>query len=166
MYQGEIPPLSCRSLIETCVVPILLCGCENWSLCDSSLKILNSFLGKLCKRITVSMIVVDCLSGQVRCLTRRLCFLRWIIDHSSANHADTLSSRLLFALSDDIESVCLIRECLGLEEQLDIKFTCLLLISNSGSNKKCGPSLRQIRDQIDTNFFYLKNYIVTKRTRD
>ena len=44
-------------------------GCENWCLCDSSLKILNSFLGELCKRIlklpkwysnTASVIVTDC----------------------------------------------------------------------------------------------------------
>ena len=119
-YQGAISPLSCRSLIETCVVPILLYGCENWSLCDSSLKILNSFLGEFCKRIlklpkwysnTASMIVLDCPSAEARCLTWKLCFLRRITDQSSASHADTLSSRILLALSDDIESVCLIREC-------------------------------------------------------
>ena len=51
VYQSAIFLLSCRSLLETCVVPILLYGCENWSLCDSSLKILNSFLGELCKRV-------------------------------------------------------------------------------------------------------------------
>ena len=112
VYQGAISPLSCRSLVETCVMPILLYGCENWSLCDSSLKTLNSFLGELSKRVlrlpkwcsnTASMIVMDCLSAKARCLTRKLCFLRWITDSSS----DTLSSQTLFALSDDIESVCL-----------------------------------------------------------
>ena len=46
VYQGAISPLSCRSLVETCVMPILLYGCENWPLCDSSLKTLNSFLCK------------------------------------------------------------------------------------------------------------------------
>ena len=96
------------------------------------------------------MIVMDCLSAQARCLTRKLCFLRRITDHSSASHADTLSSRILFALSDDIESVCLIRECLELEEHFDIKFTRLLLTSNSVSNEECKPSPRQIRDQINT----------------
>ena len=30
VYQGAISPLSCRSLVETCM-PILLYGCENWS---------------------------------------------------------------------------------------------------------------------------------------
>ena len=41
-YQGNISPLSCRSVIETCVMPIPLYGCESWSLCDSSLKALKS----------------------------------------------------------------------------------------------------------------------------
>ena len=46
-HEGTISPLSCRSVIETCIMPILLYGCECWYLCDSSLK---AFLGELCKR--------------------------------------------------------------------------------------------------------------------
>ena len=124
VYQGAISPPSCRSVVETCVMPILLYGCENWSLCDSSLKVLNSFLGELGKRAlrlpkwysnTASMIVMDMLSAEARCLIRKLCFLQRITDHSSVI-ADTLSSQILFALSDDIKSVCLDRECLELEE--------------------------------------------------
>ena len=156
VYQGAISPLSChslvescRSLVETCVMPILLYGCENQSLCDSSLKTLNSFLGELCERVlgllkwysnTASMIVMDCLSAEAR-----------ITDSSS----DTLSSQLqtLFALSNDIESVCLIRECLELEEHLNTNFTHSLLISssNSESDKESRPSPRQIKDQIARN---------------
>ena len=158
VYQGAISPLSCRSLVETCVMPILLYGCENWSLCYSSLEILNSFLGELCKRIlrlpkwysnTASMIVMDCLSAEARCLTRKPCFLRRITDSSS----DTLSLQTLFALSDDIESVCLIRECLELEEHLNTNFTHPLLISSSDSesDKESRPSPRQIKDQIARN---------------
>ena len=149
--------LSCRSLIETCVMPILLYGCENWSLCDSSLKALNSFLGELCKRAlrlpkwysnTASMIVMDCQSAEARCLTRKLCFLRWITDSS-----DILSSRTLAALSNDIESVCLIRECVELEEHLNTNFTHSLLISSSNpeSGEVDRPSTRQIKDQIARN---------------
>ena len=158
VYQGAISPLSCHSLVETCVMPILLYGCENWLLCYSSLKILNSFLAELCKRVlrlpkwysnTASMIVMDCLSAKARCLTRKLCFLRRITDSSS----DTLSSQTLFALSDDIESVCLIRECLELEEHLNTNFTHPLLISSSDSesDKESRPSPREIKDQIARN---------------
>ena len=139
-------------------MPILLYGCENWSLCDSSLKTLNSFLGELCERVlglpkwysnTASMIVMDCLSAEAHCLTRKLCFLRRITDSCS----DTLSSQTLFALSDDIESVCLIRECLELEEHINTNFTHSLLISssNSESDKESRPFPRQIKDQIARN---------------
>ena len=110
VYQGAISPLSCRSLVETCVMPILLYVCENWPLCYSSLKILNSFLGELCKRVlrlpkwysnTAPMIVMDCLSAEARCLTRKLCFLRWITDSS-----DTLSSQTLLILL--VHELCLL----------------------------------------------------------
>ena len=67
------------------------------------------------------MIVMDMLSAEARCLIRKLCFLRRITDHSSVN-ADTLSSQILFALSDDIESVCLVHECLELEDQFETIF--------------------------------------------
>ena len=125
-------------------MPILLYGCENWSLCDSSLKALNSFLGELCKRAlrlpkwysnTASMIVMDCKSAEALCLTRKLCFLLQITDSS-----DTISSRTLVALSNDIESVCLIRECVELEEHLNTNFTHSLLISSS--NPKSGEEYR------------------------
>ena len=94
------------------------------------------------------MIVMDCLSAEARCLTRKLCFLRRITDSS-----DTLSSQTLFALSDDIESVCLIRECLELEEHLNTNFTHPLLISSSDSesDKESRLSPRQIKDQIARN---------------
>ena len=139
-------------------MPILLYGCENWSLCDSSLKVPNSFLGELGKRSralrlpkwysnTASMIVMDMLSAETRYLIRKLCFLRRITDHSSVI-ADTLSSQILFALSDDIKSVCLVRECLELEEHFETNFTQLLLTSNSESNEESRPSSRQIRDLI------------------
>ena len=80
------------------------------------------------------------LPAEARCLIRKLCFLRRITDHYFVN-SDTLSSQILFALSADIESVCLVRECLELEEHFETNFTQLLLTSNSESS-------RQIRDLI------------------
>ena len=74
-----------------------------------------------------------------------LCFLRRITDSSS----DILSSQTLFALSDDIESVCLIRECLELEEHL------LISSSNSELDKESMPPPRQIKVQIAKNDKYL-----------
>ena len=75
------------------------------------------------------------LPAEARCLIRKLCFLRRITDHYFVN-SDTLSSQILFALSADIESVCLVRECLELEEHFETNFTQLLLTSNSESNEE------------------------------
>ena len=31
-FQGDLSPLSTKSVINTCVLPVLLYGCENWIL--------------------------------------------------------------------------------------------------------------------------------------
>ena len=38
VFQGDLSPLSTKSVIETCVVPILLYGSENWILTDGLLQ--------------------------------------------------------------------------------------------------------------------------------
>ena len=89
------------------------------------------------------MIVMDCQAAEARCLTKKLCFLRRIRDTS-----DTLSSRTLEALSDDVESVCLIRECLELEERLNVNLTRSLLTPNPDLDM---PSVTQVKKQITSH---------------
>ena len=48
--QGDLSPLSTRSIIETCVMPILLFGSENWIVSGGIREQLESFLGELAKR--------------------------------------------------------------------------------------------------------------------
>ena len=50
VFQGDLSPLSGRSVVETCILPILFYGAENWCLSHHSLEILDSFLGGDCKR--------------------------------------------------------------------------------------------------------------------
>ena len=42
-FQGKLNPISTRCIFETCVVPVLLYGCENWILTDSLLHKLEMF---------------------------------------------------------------------------------------------------------------------------
>ena len=51
VFCGDISPLSSRSVLETCVMPILLYGSENWILTESIPKKLESLQGELAKRI-------------------------------------------------------------------------------------------------------------------
>ena len=74
--------------------------------------------------------------AKARCLIRKLPFLRRITDCSPVN-ADTLSLRTLFALSDDIGSVCLVRECLELEDHFETN-------SPTGTKNKLPCSYMQI----------------------
>ena len=46
-FQGDLSLLSTRSVIETCVVQVLLYGCENWILSDVLIDQLNCLLGEL-----------------------------------------------------------------------------------------------------------------------
>ena len=49
--KGQLNPISGRSIYETCVIPTLLFGCENWVLTDSMLHQLESFQGEIGCRI-------------------------------------------------------------------------------------------------------------------
>ena len=46
-FQGGLNPLSTGSIIQTCVMPVLMYGSENWLL---TINQLDSFLGEMAKR--------------------------------------------------------------------------------------------------------------------
>ena len=50
-FQGDLNPLSTCSIFETCVLPILLYGCETWLLDSSCLAVLESFQCEIGRRI-------------------------------------------------------------------------------------------------------------------
>ena len=50
-FQGKLSPLSCCSIVETSILPILLYGVENWVLSPDSIQMLESFQGEIAKRI-------------------------------------------------------------------------------------------------------------------
>ena len=43
VFQGDLSPLSFRSVVEVCVMPILMYGCENWIVSEELLRRLESF---------------------------------------------------------------------------------------------------------------------------
>ena len=50
-FQGSLSPISSVSIIETCILPFLLYGAENWILTPVLIDRLESFQGELAKRI-------------------------------------------------------------------------------------------------------------------
>ena len=119
-------------MVETCILPILLYGAENLCLSQNSVQMLDSFLGELSKRLlklsrwysnTPASIVIGLRSARALCLTRKLNFLKKITDSNS----ETVSSRTLTSLSDDLGSICLIRVCWDLEKFFNSNFTSAIL---------------------------------------
>ena len=50
-FQGKLNPLSGKTIFDTCVIPVLLFGSENWILTDSQLDHLEAFQGEIGRRI-------------------------------------------------------------------------------------------------------------------
>ena len=95
---------------------------------------LDSFLGALCKRIlklpqwysnTPASIVVGLQSARALCLIRKLNLLMKI---TADELGETVSSRTFAALSDDVDSVCLVRECRDLEQFFSTGYASALLL--------------------------------------
>ena len=51
VFQGDISPLSSREVIESCVMPVLLYGSENWILTDALIRRLEASQTELVKRV-------------------------------------------------------------------------------------------------------------------
>ena len=43
-FQGDLGPLLGRSVVETCVLPVLVYGCENWILSEGDLELYTGSL--------------------------------------------------------------------------------------------------------------------------
>ena len=43
VFQGDLNPLSSRSMLETCVMPIMLNSCENWQMTHALVERVETF---------------------------------------------------------------------------------------------------------------------------
>ena len=100
LFQGDLSPLSSRSVVEACILPIFL---ENWCLSQNSIQMLDT-LGELCKRLlklpkwysnTTASIVIGLRLAQALSLTSKLYFLRKI---SLDKNSKSMISRSLIHL--------------------------------------------------------------------
>ena len=121
VFQGELSSMSCHSVVETCVLPILLYGCENWCLTSKHLEKLESFLGEVSKRLlqlprwynnTPATVICGFKSITSHCLCRKLNYLHKLTNEERSGN---IGNETFKALLDDVESICLVRECRELE---------------------------------------------------
>ena len=152
LFQGDLSPLSGRSMVDTCILPILMYGAENWCLSQNSIQVLDSFLGELSKRLlklpqwysnTPACIAAGQRSARALCLTKELNFLQKL---SAKDTNKAVSAQTLASLSDDINSTCLVRECRDLEHYFGTDFTSAILQEGTDS---C-PHPHEIKEDISS----------------
>ena len=119
------------SIVETCILPILLYGVENWVLSPESIRMLESFQGEIAKRIlqlpkwysnTAAIVALGQNSLHSVCTIRKLRFLNRVMTNEQS-----ICHRAFSAMVDDVESLSLVRECRDLEERYKTNFTSAIL---------------------------------------
>ena len=120
-FHGKLNPLSGKTIFDTCVIPILLFGSENWMLTDSLLDRLEAFQGEIGRRILklsqfhstlATQIALKWPSVSARILIGKLCLL------SKVSSGEGLNWLLCF-LQPDPQSLRIVQECRSLEAKLD-----------------------------------------------
>ena len=133
-FQGDLnPPPSSKSIIESCVMPVLLFGCENWILSETCLHTLEAFLGELAKRalkwpmnftITSAILALEMETMRSRLVCRKLSFLKRLLGDSATG----VGSIAMRSLVDNVESLCLVKECHEIETHYGTNFTDTVLV--------------------------------------
>ena len=131
-FQGDLNLLSTGSVVETCVMPVLMYESENWSLMERCFDLLVSFLGEIAKRAlkwpkhfskSADLLTTGVEGMHSRLLTRKLGFLRWHL----VEEASGIGTFIVTSMLDDPDSLCIVQECRDLEEEYGTKFTYNIL---------------------------------------
>ena len=119
------------------MMPVLLYGSENWILMDALLRRLEAFQAELVKRVlkwpkyhsnTAAIAVLDVPTMKCRVLERKLGFLMRVMAGEW--------KRTVLALCDDVESICLVRECREMEELFGTHFASDIIKKETTCNLK------------------------------
>ena len=123
-YLGRSNVLTAKAIVETCMLPTLLYGAENWILNDESLRLLESFQAEIGRRILrlskrhsqlSVLLAFSWPSMKARILCQKLSFLCRIL--SSEN--DIIATRMLPTLaSQDVYRLGIVQQCIALDSKL------------------------------------------------
>ena len=145
-FQGQLNPISGRSIYETCVIPVLLFGCKNWVLTNSMLHQLESFQGEIGRQILK-------LTRHHSTLSTRLA-LRWpsvtarilisklgLLLSKLSERGDSIGGQIFSGLPH--ESLRIVQECRYLEEKLSCQGCTDVLLSSQSSRKEMKRKILQ-----------------------
>ena len=143
-FHGKLNPISSKTIFDTCVVPILLYGCENWILTSSSLDRLEAFQGEIAflgRRILKLSKFHSSLSTRLalrwpsvaaRILIRKLNLLSRI----SSEEESTSGRSFSHLAATDPQSLRIIQECRSLEGKLNCQGTTDSVLNSESSPKE------------------------------
>ena len=132
LFLGKLNPLSAKSVIECCIMPVLMYGSESWILNSTLLSRLESFQAELGKRILRlhssssnrgCRIALHWPSMRARVLCSKFAFLLKLLQGD-----DSLSCQVFRSLAaSEVESIQLVRQCRFLESYYGTNFTSDIL---------------------------------------
>ena len=158
VFQVDISPLSFREATESCVMPLLLYGSQNWVLTDTLIEGLESFQGELAKRMlkwlkhhsnTAAITTLDVPTMKSRVLVRKLRFPKRV----KGRDADNFSGYVVLVLCDEVDSLCLVRECKELEEIFGTSFTEMVI---AGRKECCLKEMKKMACSINRRMVLVK----------
>ena len=128
-FKGDLNPLSTCSICETCVLPILLYGCETWLFDSSCLAFLDSFQCEIGCRIlrlpkhhsgNAVCIALHWPYMSTRIFLRKVAFLSKLLRQNK----DSLCCRIFTSLAiENVYNTSIVQQCRMLES--DIVAKCL-----------------------------------------
>ena len=128
-FHGLLNPLSSRSIIESCIIPVLLYGSENWVLNHSLLEALNSFQVELGRRALklpkftsnlIPLLVLNWPTMCARLLCNKLSFLSRVCNGESTS----LSTQVFRSIAaSDVASMNIVKQCYFLDSVMGSEFT-------------------------------------------
>ena len=149
-FQGVLNPLSATSVIESCIMPILLYGAENWIMTPEILSKLESFQGELSKRVlcwprhhsnTAATLAVGMQSMQSRILCIKLSFLQHVLD----SECRSVSGQVMQSLCGGVSSSSLVKECLELEDLCGVKCVEEIMVED----RRWGKEMKELVRVVD-----------------
>ena len=142
-FDGSLNPLSSRSIVESCILLVLMYGSESWVLN----KTLESFQAEVGKRILklpkftsnyVPLLALNWPSMCARILCSKLCFLHRVCHGQNSSLASQVFNTIA---ATDVTSMCLVKQCQFLESTLGAEFTNEVLTQSD-------LSLRNLKERI------------------
>ena len=150
-FLGYSNPLSAREIVESCVIPVLLYGAENWIIDETSLNLLERFQAELGRRILKlskhhsmlsTLIRLSWPTMKARVLSQKLRFLGKLLSQDRDNIA-TRTFRTI--ASNNIYNISIVEQCIFLDSTLGTNSTAYVLSNTDTVGAAVKKQLKSIK---------------------